>query len=343
MIASPANRVCMRKNARICGRLLGVTLAGTLNAQAIPEVVVTCSALSDDERASVEARVHADLAVKGLEAGVVDVSCDAETARVRFHAGAVERASAAPLPDRGRARVEALLALVDAVTTSGDATATGDAVTTPSDAVTTAGDALQPAPAETEVAAVPAPAPPVPPPRPSPLPSRSSPLVHDAASPAPLWHVGAGIEGELWATEVSGAIGVRLRAGRRMGGPFGLGLVLAGDRASSAPDAVSVRVGRAGLEGAVCSDQAPCLVLGAQWTLLSAEGPSDWAPASHAKTTLAGTLRLDYAVELGAFQLVPGAGVIVYPARRTVTLNGDRVLSVPRLTGSAVLELRRRF
>ncbi|HEY6722972.1 MAG TPA: hypothetical protein VI197_03040, partial [Polyangiaceae bacterium] len=178
--------------------------------------------------------------------------------------------------------------------------------------------------------------------RPAP-PAAGTPVPDPRAPTARPWHVGAGGEAELWATEAPGALGLRLRGGRTLAGPIALGLVLGSALAASEPDQVSVRVWRAGVEAAACADVALCIVLGTQLNRLSAEAPADWSPASHAKTTVGGTLRLDYVIDLGRLQLVPGAGVLVYPARRIVTLNGERVLSVPRLTGSGVLELRLPF
>jgi len=157
------------------------------------------------------------------------------------------------------------------------------------------------------------------------------------------WHVGAGIEAEVWATEASAALGLRLRAGRQLARPLALSGVVAVDAASSEPEAVTVRVWRAGLEAAGSATESVWIVLGAQWTRLVAEGPADWSPASHAKSSFAGTARVEYVVDLDPLELVPGAGVLFYPARRTVTLNGQRILSVPQLTGSLVLELRWRF
>jgi len=154
------------------------------------------------------------------------------------------------------------------------------------------------------------------------------------------WRLGAGVQAELWATEAPGAGGLRLRGGRQLAPPIVLAVVLAGEFVSSEPDAVSVHVWRGGIEVAACATEALQVVLGGQLTRLIAEGPASWSPASHATTTVAGTLRLDYVIALGAVELVPGAGVLVYPARRTVTLNDERVLSVPRLTGSALVELR---
>jgi hypothetical protein len=147
----------------------------------------------------------------------------------------------------------------------------------------------------------------------------------------------------MWATEASGALGLRLRAGRRFAPPLVLSGVVALDAASSEPDAVTVRVWRAGLEASGCASESVCIVLGTQATRMVAEGPVDWSPASQAKTSFAGTVRLEYVADFDPLELVPGAGVLLYPARRTVTLNDERVLSVPRLTGSLVLELRWRF
>lgn len=133
---------------------------------------------------------------------------------------------------------------------------------------------------------------------------------------------------------------MRLRGGRQLAPPLSLAVVLGGELVSSEPDAVSVHVWRGGVEAAARATDALWLVFGGQLTRMIAEGPSSWSPASHATTTVAGSVRLDYVIALGGVELVPGAGVLVYPARRTVTLNDERVLSVPRLTGSAVVELR---
>lgn len=328
----------MWKSARFGVRLLAIALAGTPNARAIPEVVVACAALSEDERASVEARAFADLAVKGREHGILQLTCAGGTARVTFRSGEFERAGEASLPDQGQARVEALLALVDSVTAA--AQPLESEPERPLQSEPEPQPELEPGTVAVPVV-VPVPVPvPVPPrPRAAPEPG-ASPLVDPRADSGRPWHVGAGLEAELWATEVSGAAGLRVRGGRKLAGPLALGVVLSGDLASSEPDQLSVRVWRAGVEAAACADQALCLVLGTQLARLSAEGPADWSPRSHVKTTLGGTLRLDYVVDVGRLQLVLGAGMFLYPARRTVTLNGERVLSVPRLTGSGVLELR---
>lgn len=342
----------MRRKLWPAGLIPVLVLLVTLNAHASPEVLVQCSVLSDDDRASLEARALADLAVKQLEVGVLRVTCSEGTGEVSFRSGAFERASAAALPETGRARVEALLVLVDAVTTAAQNERAPPVVTAPeSPELATAPAPPSPTPVPVPVPpssapappAAPAASPPVPPPMPVavpvPVPAAAVPAEQATPSVRP-WHLGAGVEAELWATEVSGAVGLRLRGGRKLAAPIALGAVVGGDRASSEPEAVSVRVWHAGVEAAACAEAALCVVLGTRLTRLSAEASGDWSPASHAKTMLGGTLRLDYVIDLGRLQLVPGAGVLVYPARRTVTLNGERVLSVPRLTGSGVLELR---
>lgn len=372
----------MRKNARLGGLILGLALV-TARAHATPEVVVACPGLAEDARASVEARAQADLAVKGLEDGLLSVDCSDATGRVTFRWGELERTTAGPLPDEVRARVETLLSLVGALTTEVQRARTPSApapilvpipvppAAAPVPVPPAATSAPMPpaatslptppaaAPAPAPAAAVPAPVlPSVPPaaalPQNTALPPAAASPPAAALPPRPLatlapdasstnarpWHLGAGVQAELWATEVAGAGGFRLRGGRKLVPPIALSIVLAADRGSSEPDDVLVRLWRGGFEAAASATEALCVVLGGQLTRMIAEGPASWSPASHAKTSFAGTLRLDYVIPLGQLELVPGAGILVSPARRTVTLDGQRVLSVPRLTGSAIVELR---
>jgi hypothetical protein len=293
--------------------------------------------LSEDERASVEARARADLAIKELAGGVLWVNCAEGMGRVSFQWGELEGTQTGVLSDTSRGAVEGLLQLVDKVTT------------------------------EVAPRAVPAEPPPVQAPTPAPVealppmaPVREAPTAPvvpptwvgaPVAAPAPSsnseptrpWHVGAGVEAEVWATETSGALGLRLRAGYRPALPLVLSGVVAVDAASSEPESVTVRVWRAGLEAAGCASESVCVVLGTQVTRMVAEGPVEWSPASHAKTSFAGNVRFEYIFDLDPLQLVPGVGVLLYSARRTVTLNDERVLSVPQLTGSLVVELRWAF
>lgn len=344
----------MRKNAGLGSLVLVLASASSTRAgesppvsagaSAGPEVVVECSVLSEDERASVEARARADLAIKGLAGGVLSVTCSEGMGRVSFQWGELEGAQAGALPDVSRATVETLLQLVDAVTTESERARSEAPLVTPS--------ALPPEPGSTPAPVEPAP------PSEAPAAARTAPVPVATPAPAPAaapasrssrsgstnpWHVGVGVEAEMWATEATGAFGLRLRAGRRFALPLVLSGVVAADAASAEPEAVTVRVWRAGLEVAGCASESVCIVLGAQLTRMVADGPVDWSPASHANTSFAGTVRLEYVVDLDPLELAPALGVLLYPARRTVTLNDERVLSVPQLTGSFVLELRWRF
>src|SRR6187455_1540911 len=100
MIASRRSQVRMRKNAGLGSLVLVLAGAPSTRAGEIPpqnteasvgpEVVVQCSVLSEEERASVEARARADLAIKGLAGGVLSVTCAEGLGRVSFRWGALE-------------------------------------------------------------------------------------------------------------------------------------------------------------------------------------------------------------------------------------------------------------
>jgi hypothetical protein len=149
-----------------------------------------------------------------------------------------------------------------------------------------------------------------------------------------------GAEGELWATEVAGALGLRCDLGRRLAGPFSLRAAVGAGTATARPQGVSLWTLHAGPELAWHWASQASLAVGVVVSSFAANAPAPFAPSTRWKTQPGAALRLDYSVEADPVEFTMGLGVSVYSARRVVTLDDARVLAVPRWVGGALLGVR---
>jgi hypothetical protein len=148
------------------------------------------------------------------------------------------------------------------------------------------------------------------------------------------------VVGDLWATEVLGSLGVRIDAGARVLPSLSLRVVLGGQLGTSQASDVRVWSLRGGPELAWRWAPGWCLSLAGYLTSLAASAPASFSPDARYAWQVAGEARLDYVIDAGEFEVVPGLGAIVYPARRVILLDDERVLGVPHVTGSVLLAAR---
>jgi hypothetical protein len=205
----------MRRVADLALVLALGSLAPPAAAQALPDVTVVCAELSEEEWASVEARTRADLAVKGMQLGRLTVSCTHGAASVEFVASGYPSARrSAQLAQDSAERVDQLMTLVDWVTAQ--AAQSVAEFPTPTTAEPDTADS-EPAPAAEDGAAsapVRSAASTAGQPHQSSAPARS-PEQSPHVEPGVVGDVelGAGLGGELWATQSLGTLGPRVGVG----------------------------------------------------------------------------------------------------------------------------------
>jgi hypothetical protein len=339
-----------------CSRRIAFGLAwlpAVALAQSPPSVVVTCERLSEEQRASVEARARADLAVKGLHSGTVALSCSNQLSQVDYVAqGRASERRAAPSTVDTAQLVEQLLALLDAATT----------------AVAVAEREL-PAPASDETAATAAPTAPAPEARaPAATPRAATPRAATpraatpraaatgasrpespgnitnrdalrAPSPREL-ELGVGVESELWSNEIFVVVGPRLGAGIVFDERFGLraagGLLLA----SARPAGTESRMYWAGFEGEWRFAAGAAAVAGADLSSLGVTAPAGWEPSSRSSLALGLRARLELSWRVGGQRLIVGPFVLLRSKSRAIVFDEQRVLSVPLLVPGLLLDLR---
>jgi hypothetical protein len=299
---------------------------------------VTCERLSEEQRASIEARARADLAVKGLVSGTVALSCSNQLSRVDYLApGRANERHSAPSTVETTQLVEQLLALLDAATTA-VAAAERELPAPGSDQVSvtaaSAARAAKPAaPAATSRAAKTGV------PRSNSSPRDPAPGELRSPSPREL-ELSAGGETELWLSEVFAVVGPRLGAGMVFDQRFGLRAVGGLSFASARPADMGSRVYWAGFEGEWRFVPSAAAVAGADLSSLGVTAPADWQPESRSSLALGLRARLELSWRFGRQRLSVGPFVLLRSKSRAVVFDERQVLSVPLLVSGLLVDLR---
>ena len=317
-----------------CSILLGAALgaaAPSLSAGSGCEVLIDCPVLNPEQRASVEARSLAELQLKQIVSGLLQLSCSSERARVEFRApGRRDAVRSVRLAEPSTLVVEQLVALADWATRDVDTSPSAFQEREVGHDIASTGSGWSPPPALSA------------PPGTllggslSPTPQRAKgsaelPPLDRSREALITIDVGLGISSELWATEVLGAVGPRVSA--RVGNSDGLRVGGFGslEWAAQHPGGASIGLQRAGIEGAWRVSKPIWIVAGASVTRLAIDAPTGSVPPSRSSVELAFLLRPEFVVELGEFQGALGPSFSLYRQRKVIALDRVRVFSVPAI------------
>jgi hypothetical protein len=295
-------------------------------AHAAPSVSVSCELLSHDERASVEVRARADLAVKGLNDGSIELTCADGQARVEYAApGRATQHRSAPSAGDSKQLLERLLALLDEATSASREAA-----------VTAQNAEYEPPPvADSEVAAKVARS------RESPR-RKLSPAPRTPAAP-PSWRqieVGVGISSEFWVSEVTAAVGPKLGVGLTLYPKLRARLTGALLLASHRPEDIASRLFLLGAEAEWRAVQRIGLAAGANLSQLVVVPRPGWSPSSQSSLVPGLHARLELHFPLAGEGVVLGPEIVLRARGREVELDGRTILDVPAFCAGFLLELR---
>jgi hypothetical protein len=308
------------RRSRVLGIVLGTAGFPAL-AHAAPSVSILCEQLSHDDRASVEARARADLAVKGLREGSIELSCADGRARADYAApGAPHQSRSAPSAADPRQLVEQLLALLD------------DATTTSLDAPATPREGERPPVVGLELPRV----------APSSKPLLENAGADSSAAVAPSgWRrieLGIGIAGELWFAEITAAIGPRFGVGVALYPELYVRLSGAMLLASQRPEGIGSRLYALGAEAEWQLAERMSLVMGANLSQLVIIPQDEWTPTSRSSLLPGLHARLPFRFVSGYVAL--GPEVVVRSRQRDIQLDERTALEVPAVCAGLLLELR---
>jgi hypothetical protein len=305
------------------------------------DVRIACPTLTPAERASLEARVLAELAMKRISEGHLEIRCEAKDAIVDYsmRARTVRRAST-PLPAETRLFAESILPLVDQITS--------DSTLGPPPLAT-----FEPAPLAPRAAPAPAPAaesPPVPPrrPRPRSQPPPAREAVHDDASTTEMHEQrftllpAFGVRSEIAADFGRASEPLLLGPGAALGLDLPLGVRLEA-MASLTWSVETIRgIGVRHFTSGLHANVGGRLFLGAgayvSWSHFFADAAL--SPESRNLVDPAFGLRTGYELSIATHSFVPALGFIARPRYHDVRINGEPVFRMSSLSMILTVEYR---
>ena len=321
------SNVCYHRPVKPCGNgnfLLRVALCvvaiGALSSRAgaalTPDVVIDCAALSSEQRASLEARARAELAMNRLSESEIQVNCVSPLVVVSYAANGISvRSSSAPLVQDINQWVEEILTLIHAVVAPSVGLGNSD---TPASG------------ASSETITSPVNAPNMSAPSKS-LPTMSTEYSVEAPHRGESKSVslGGGLCAELWAKPMNALVGPCVSAGLRLS-PFSrIAVTGATQWSTGKPDDIALHLWQGGVEARF--GRSFWFALGMQLSAIHLVPSSDFLPRSRFAYEPTFALRGGLSTTLGGQKLVTGAGLRGYSAPRDVRLNGVTVFQLPML------------
>jgi hypothetical protein len=330
-----------RPSAWLTAALL-LSTAATGRAAPRADVSVACPELTSETRSSLEARARAEIALKDLRAGHIQIECGPGRVRVAFEKSngeVLERELA--LSGGPPTWVEPILALVHELTSAADSPPKQSAEAFPADA----------APAATPTEPPPPPPAPIAPPRATvPAPptatsasnptSRTETATRGRSAGEVGFEPGAGVCTELWTNEPVLLFGPCFSLGFRVGrvrvAP-GLGLAWA----SSKIEGMSLSTTTAGLEAAY--GERWWIGGGVQTTWSHLEAPAELSPDAEMIVEPALTVKGGYTLAVSVHRVVIALGLRASARYHDVRVDQTPVFRVPALAPLAAAEYRLAF
>lgn len=340
--------VASHSAVRSVALLGGLSALGLARAAAPASVHVACPPLSLEQRSSLEARLRADLTMERIFDAELRVSCEGTRAVVAFaRAGQPLQLRSAELSPDASGWVEEILALSHLLTSPSEPQPATSEPKLDERASTSFPSEASPSspPAAVEAdAASPTPTPPSSPP----LARRSaSNSQSDATSPyhsessgrrdgRPLFEVGVGAAGEIWANELFGTVGPSFALGARFSPLLRLGLFADLAWGTARPSDLGLFAYRLGAEARF--GQRFWLGVGVSVTGFEVTAASQLSPVDQSALDPTLTSRIGYSIVLGQQALSLSAGLRASPKYHDVELNGQRQYRLPLVAPSLGVE-----
>ncbi len=308
-----------------CGILgLGATLVaitlGALSSRAgaavTPDVVIDCPSLSNEQRASLEARARAELAMNHLTESEIHISCVLPLVVVVHATKDVPiRSSSATLVQDTNQWVEEILTLIHAViappagTTLNKPVADAPIVTYPP-VENTPNSALQ---QQSSSAAL------------TPL----SPKASKRGETSQLIFGGGGLCSEFWAKPVNALMGPCVSLGLRISSFSRFAATGATQWSTAKPNDIALHLWQAGVEARF--GRTAWFALGTQLSAVDLTPERNLSPKSKFAYEPTLALRGGFSASLAGQRLVTGAGLRSYAANRDVRVDDKSVFQLPWL------------
>jgi hypothetical protein len=272
--------------------------------------------MSDEQRASLEARTRAELAMNRLTDGELHVHCVRPLVVVEYKTpGLPIRSNSAALATDINQWVEEILALIHAVTTPASEIA--------NQTNTLQAPRIEPPPSEIAARL---------PPQPntaSAVPVPNGPEASTRGQTSYMTDLGIGLCSELWAKPMNALLGPCATLGLRLSSLSRIAVIGGTQWSLARPADINIRHWQAGIEARLGA--SIWFALGAQVSILHLTPGNGLLPNSQIAYEPMLTMRGGYTVPLTAQRLATSAGLRSYPEYRDVRVNGQRAFRLPIL------------